>query len=189
MTLVTWSTDGNRRRRQDSMVIDAGDVVLRPYERGDRGPLVALLGQPDLMRLVLEERAFSRTEAEAFVDEHFRTDARLRYGTVSLKSTDEAIGFSGFRACGYLDADDVEFGWVLAPEHHGRGFATALGQALIVHALESWRLPRILAACHPRNGASERVLRDKLHMRFERDVEPKPGFRRRVYSAARGWSR
>jgi RimJ/RimL family protein N-acetyltransferase len=171
------------------MLIDAGQVVLRPYQRRDRGMLIALLGQPDVMGRVLDERAFSQDEAEQFIDTQFRTDGRLGYETVSLKSTDEAIGLSGFRACRYLDADDVEFGWVLAKEYHGRGFATALGEGLIVHALESWQLPRVLAACHPLNQASERVLCDKLHMRFERDVEPKPGFRRRVYSAARGWVR
>jgi hypothetical protein len=33
------------------------------------------------------------------------------------------------------------------------------------------------------NHASEHILRDKLHMRFECQVEPKPGFHRRVYSA------
>jgi RimJ/RimL family protein N-acetyltransferase len=167
------------------MVIDTGEVVLRPYERRDRGPLIALLGQPDLMALVLEERAFNRAEAEDFIDAHFRTDGPLGYETVSLKPTDEAIGFSGFRACRYLDGDDIEFGWVIAKEHHGRGFATALGQGLILHALGSWRLPRVLAACNPLNRASEHVLRDKLQMRFELDVEPKPGLRRRVYSAAR----
>jgi hypothetical protein len=44
-------------------------------------------------------------------------------------------------------------------------------------------LTRVLAACNPMNPASEHILRDKLDMRFERQVEPKPGFHRRVYSA------
>jgi hypothetical protein len=30
-------------------------------------------------------------------------------------------------------------------------------------------------------------LRDKLMMRFEGEVEPRPKFRRRVYSASSGW--
>lgn len=171
------------------MVIAGGKIILRPYDSPDRAALVALLEQPDLMRLVLEERVFSRGAAEEFIDEYFRVDDRLHYETVSLASTDEAIGFSGYRACRYLDADDVEFGWVLAKEHHGRGYATALGEALIRQALESWQLPRVLAACNPLHLVSEHVLRDKLCMRFEREVEPQPGFQRRVYSAACGWQR
>jgi RimJ/RimL family protein N-acetyltransferase len=137
---------------------------------------------------VLEERPLGRAEAEAFLDRDFRVSGRLGYETVALKSNDEAIGFSGFRACHYLNEDDVEFGWVLAKDHHGRGYATALGDALIRQALKSWQLPRVLAACSPLNHASERILRDKLHMRFEQQVEPRAGFSRRVYSAAPGWS-
>jgi len=175
------------QRRSGPVILDAGDVLLRPYEPRDRDALVAILGEPSLMRLVLEERPLAKAEAEAFIDRDFRVSGRLGYRTVALKSSDEAIGFSGFRACHYLNEDDVEFGWVLARKHHGRGYATALGEALIRQALESWRLPRVLAACSPLNHASERILRDKLQMRFERQVEPRAGFSRRVYSAARGW--
>jgi RimJ/RimL family protein N-acetyltransferase len=174
---------------RENVFLDAGDVALRPYEDRDRTSLVAILGRTDLMNLVLEERPFGVNEAETFILNNFHVSERLHYGTVTLKSTGEAIGFSGFRACAYLNEDDTEFGWVLAKEHHGRGFATALGVRLIIHALESWRLPRVLAACNPLNAASEHILRDKLHMRFERSVEPRKGFRRNVYSAAPGWCR
>jgi ribosomal-protein-alanine N-acetyltransferase len=173
-----------RRLRRGSVILDAGEVLLRPYEQRDREALVAILGDPALMRLVLEERPMARAEAEAFIDRDFRMSGHLGYGAVALKSNDEAIGFTGFRACQYLNEDDVEFGWVLAKDHHGRGYATALGKVLIRHALQSWRLPRVLAACSPLNHASERILRDKLQMRFEQLVEPRAGFCRRVYSAA-----
>jgi RimJ/RimL family protein N-acetyltransferase len=166
-------------------VLDAGDVILRPYRNRDRGPLVAILGDPELMRLVLDERPFNAVDAEIFIARHFGPNDQLGYQTVCLKSTDEVIGFSGLRACRYLDAEDIEFGWVLAQAQHGRGYATALGRRLITHALETLTLPRVLAACNPLNHASEHLLRDKLHMRFERQVEPRPGLQRRVYSAQR----
>jgi RimJ/RimL family protein N-acetyltransferase len=162
--------------------LDAGDVILRPYRNRDRGPLVAILGDPELMRLVLDERPFNAVDAEIFIARHFGPNNQLGYRTVCLKSNDSVIGFSGLRACRYLESEDVEFGWVLAQAHHGRGYATALGRRLISHALESLKLPRVLAACNPLNHASEHILRDKLHMRFERQVEPRPGFHRRVYS-------
>ena len=166
------------------MIPDAGEVVLRPYEPRDREALITILGDADLMGRALEERPFDRAEAEKFIDDRFSKDGGPGYATVNLKSSDTPIGFSGFRACRYLNEDDIEFGWVLARAYHGRGYATALGRQLIRHALDVWRLPRVLAACHPLNHASERVLRDKLHMRFERQLEPRPGFRRRVYSAS-----
>jgi len=171
------------------LVLDAGEIVLRPFENRDRSSLLAILGRADLMNLALRERRFGVREAEIFIRDNFQVTERLHYGTVTLRSTGEAIGFSGFRACAYLNEDDVEFGWVLASEHHGRGFASALGEQLIIHALEVWRLRRVLAACNPLNSASEHILRDKLHMRFERSVEPRKGFRRKVYSAVPGWCR
>ncbi len=163
--------------------LDAGEVILRPYKNRDRGPLVAILGEPDLMRLVLDERPLHTVDAETFIARHFGSNNPFGYGIVCLKSTGDAIGFSGFRACRYLGEEDVEFGWVLTHAYHGRGYATALGHRLITHAFESLRLKRVLAACNPKNHASEHILRDKLRMRFERQVEPRAGFVRRVYSA------
>jgi RimJ/RimL family protein N-acetyltransferase len=86
------------------VVLDAGEVVLRPYEDRDRSSLLAILGRADLMNLALRERPFGVHEAEIFIRDNFQVTERLHYGTVSLKSTGEAIGFSGFRACAYLDA-------------------------------------------------------------------------------------
>lgn len=169
------------------MILDAGAVVLRRYADTDRGALVLILSDPEVMRLVLDERALTSDEAEKFLRNHLVGSAAPGFGTICLKATDEAIGFAGYRDCHYLDESDLEFGWVIAKQHHGRGYATALGEKLIAHALESKQLKRILAACNPLNGASEHVLRDKLNMRFERQVEPRPGFRRRVYAAVVGW--
>ena len=95
------------------MVLDAGEIVLRPYEDRDRTSLLAILGRADLLNLALRERPFGVREAEIFIRDNFQVTERLHYGTVSLKSG-EAIGFSGFRACAYLNENDVEFGWVLA---------------------------------------------------------------------------
>jgi ribosomal-protein-alanine N-acetyltransferase len=106
------------------VVLDAGDVLLRPYRNRDRSTLVTILGEGELMRLVLDERPFNAVDAEAFIARYFGPNDQLGYGTVCLKSTDQAIGFSGFRVCRYLDEEDVEFGWVLGQSHHGRGYAT-----------------------------------------------------------------
>jgi RimJ/RimL family protein N-acetyltransferase len=112
-----------------------------------------------------------------------RSDDTLGMHVVSRDLRSEAIGFSGYRTCALLGTDDVEFGWVIATAHQGSGYATSLGQALIRHALTTLRLPRVLAACHPENAASEHVLRDKLRMQFEREVKAGPNPPRRVYAA------
>jgi RimJ/RimL family protein N-acetyltransferase len=169
------------------VILDAGDVVLRPYEAMDREPLLSILGDPEVMKLVLDERPLAREEAEQFVRDHFVDNLRLGFGTLSLKATGEAIGFACYRQCRHLDENDVEFGWVIAKRHHGHGYATAVGEQLIVYALESLRLARILVACNPSNATSEHILREKFKMEFEREVETRPNYRRRVYAASADW--
>jgi RimJ/RimL family protein N-acetyltransferase len=139
----------------------------------------------DMMRFALDERPLTRSEADTFVGTQFAGgDELLGMHSISVDSMNEPIGFSGYRRCTLLGGDDVEFGCVIAKRHQGRGYATALGRALIRYALDTWKLNRILAACNPANAPSEHILRDKLKMRFEGEVEPRPNFRRRVYSAA-----
>jgi RimJ/RimL family protein N-acetyltransferase len=166
------------------MFLDAGSIVLRPAEERDRESLIAVLMNADVMRFALEERPLTRSEAETLVRTQFAVgDEVLGMHSISVDSTGAPVGFGGYRRCTLLGVDDVEFGWVIAKHHQGLGYATALGRALIRHALDTLTLNRVLAACNPSNGPSEHILRDKLKMRFEGEVEPRPAFRRRVYSA------
>jgi RimJ/RimL family protein N-acetyltransferase len=166
------------------MMMDVGPIVLRPMRAEDRDSLMALLTNPDVMHRALEDRAYRLDEAESLLVRTFaRSDDTFGMHVVSRDLGSEAIGFSGYRTCALLGTDDVEFGWVIATAHQGSGYATALGQALIRHALTTLQLPRILAACHPENAVSEHILHDKLRMQFEREVKASPSSTRRVYGA------
>ncbi|PYR35176.1 MAG: hypothetical protein DMF90_14590, partial [Acidobacteria bacterium] len=98
---------------QEGGILDCGDVILRPYEERDHEAIVTILGDGGVMQRALDERPLLRDDADRFILDHFRLRDRLELGTVALKSTGLAIGFSGFRACGYLGEEDIEFGWVL----------------------------------------------------------------------------
>ena len=153
------------------MELPVGPLLLRSARPDDYSALRALLTDPRLMAYALNDRAFAPDEAEEFLRSGFAgMDDIYGMHVVSEASTDRVIGFSGYRRCQLLGVDDVEFGWVLHAAHHGRGYATTLGEALIVHGQERLSLKRVLAACHPANLTSEHVLRDKLHMRFAREV-------------------
>jgi RimJ/RimL family protein N-acetyltransferase len=167
-----------------AMFLDVGPVSLRTLKPSDRENLIAVLMDAVTMRHALRDQSYTHDEADVFVSNNFAAaDELLGMRCICLNATDQTIGFAGYRTCRYLDADDVEFGWVLARLHHGKGYATALGQRLIRHALQVLSMTRILAACNPANAASEHILRDKLQMQFEREVEVRPNFRRRVYVA------
>ena len=162
---------------QPEALLTAGRVVLRPRRDEDVEPLIGILADSEVMKWAVYDRQLSRTEALAFISRAFAPRIEmLGMHVISEAPTTRAVGFSGFRKCALLGGEDVEFGWVLAGEFHGRGFATVLGQALIECGLNRSGLRRVLAACHPSNAASEHVLRDKLKMEFVAEVEPQPGF-------------
>lgn len=60
----------------------------------------------------------------------------------------------------------AELGWVFAPEHSGRGFATESARALIDLAFGHYPLHRVMAQLDPRNHASA-ALCERLGMRHE----------------------
>jgi RimJ/RimL family protein N-acetyltransferase len=168
------------------MILYAPPLVLRPLRPDDIEPLIAILSDADVMKWALEDRPFNRSEAVAFIEMNFASSSDdFGMHVISVGLDQPSIGFAALRNCTLLGEPDVEFGWVIANSYHGRGYATLLGKALIEYALTTLRLRRILAACNPANVSSEHILRDKLTMRFEREVEVRPGFRRRVYSTAK----
>ncbi len=59
-----------------------------------------------------------------------------------------------------------EIGYVLHPDHHGRGIAVEASEVLLRLAFEELGLHRVVAQCDPRNTASWRVM-EKLGMRRE----------------------
>jgi [ribosomal protein S5]-alanine N-acetyltransferase len=171
-------------------------VVLRPYHaKTDREAIMAILRDPVVMERALIDRALTQREAAKFIRKHFTTADAAQPGleTMCFKATGEVIGLAGYRPCPYLHnhETDLEFGFVIAQRFSGKGYASAIGEKLILYALDQLNPIRILAACHPENGGSEKVLLYKLRMRFvaDRSVEVEPGRRvpRHVYVAERGW--
>ncbi len=62
-----------------------------------------------------------------------------------------------------------EIGWVLSPEHSGRGYATEATHRLLHVAFDEWQLHRVIARVDARNEASHRVarhlgLREEAHL-------------------------
>lgn len=168
------------------MLIHAGDVFIRGYQDSDEKAIVRLLRDPEVMEMALSEKALSEPEAEQFIAGNLALDAEPCMDVVCLRATGQVIGFAGFRPCDYLGEDDLEFGFVLAKEQWRKGYATAIGRKLILHAQHGLDLHRVLAACNPENRGSDTVLGTKLKMTFVREVvlpDANGGKRRRVYEA------
>jgi len=82
---------------------------------------------------------------------------------VLLRAAGKLIGFSGFK----LIDGNVDFGYRLAAEHWGSGYATEAGRAVIAYGFEQLGLKSIVATADMRNAGSIRVI-EKLGFTFER---------------------
>jgi RimJ/RimL family protein N-acetyltransferase len=61
---------------------------------------------------------------------------------------------------------EAEIGWVVAPEHAGRGYGTECAEALLRICFEDLGIRRVLALAFADNAASRRIM-EKVGMRLE----------------------
>jgi RimJ/RimL family protein N-acetyltransferase len=78
---------------------------------------------------------------------------------------------------------EIELGYRLAKPYWGKGYATEAARAWVAHGFDELGLDRIVAATHPDNAASQRVL-EKVGMRYERMADY-DGERVRLYAIER----
>ena len=84
---------------------------------------------------------------------------------VVLKTTNEMVGDFILQLLSE-EHRVAEIGFIIHPDHHGRGYATEAGRALLGIAFDELELHRVIGRTEVRNVASARVL-EKLGMRQE----------------------
>lgn len=145
------------------MHVAANDVFLRTFAEADRDAIVEILTDKKVMRLVFQG-PMTHPEANSFVDSQFGRDLLEgpRLGPIVVKMNNAVIGFGGYLPCPQFGSIDVEFGFAIASSHHGKGYATRLGIALMRNAFQELPRTRVIARCHPDNEISKHLLRDKF---------------------------
>ena len=73
---------------------------------------------------------------------------------IEIKSTDELIGMIDLR----IDRHRADFGYVIAREYWGKGYATEALKSVVELALSQERIFRVWAVCDVENIASARVM-------------------------------
>jgi len=87
---------------------------------------------------------------------------------LTLKDSGERIGRAGlYNPEGW---PGLEVGYVIAPEHQGRGFATEAAGTALRHAREVLQAPRVISLIRTGNVRSQRVA-EKLGGGREPDIE------------------
>ena len=145
-------------------------LVLRMYRLSDFEAHYKLSTDPDVMRYLIGGQPLSRFEAwrhMAYLVGHWEL---LGYGhyAVEEKASGRFIGRIGF-----TNPDGwpgFEIGWTLAPEFHGKGFATEGARFLLQYAFNEMDRDHVISVIHRDNKPSIRVA-ERLGEKLERKME------------------
>jgi RimJ/RimL family protein N-acetyltransferase len=137
------------------MILKTDRLILSPQTLADAPALFAILSDPQAMRF-WNRPAIARLAVveELMREQQAAMDQGLcRYWTVALDG----------RAIGSIDLsliqdDAAELGFVLRPDHWGKGLASEAVKATVAHALNPLRLVRLAAVVQTENRAAARVL-------------------------------
>ena len=146
--------------------IESERLYIRPWEPADRPALTRFVNDPDMMRHISFGRAWEdeRIDALFMRQAGFLRDYGCCVGAVVSKQTGEVMGVGGIQP---QDKSKLyEFAWWIWKDYWNRGFATEMAKAMVRHAFEVMRLPKVIAIADVPNKASIRVM-EKIGMRYE----------------------
>jgi RimJ/RimL family protein N-acetyltransferase len=132
-------------------------LILRMW-RGDDFEMVArLFSDPEVMRYQSPRRAMTRAESWgsfAYTIGHWHLRG-FGFWAIEEKASGNVVGRVGF---GYPEEwHGVEFGWSLARESWGRGYATEAARRALHYGFTETDLDHVVSSIQPENVASIRV--------------------------------
>jgi RimJ/RimL family protein N-acetyltransferase len=133
-------------------------LLIRPFVPDDWRTVHAYMSDGEVTAH-LPEGVLDEDGAREFV-----AKAADRVYALELSSSRELIGHMHFHP--WFGPLTHEIGWVVAPPHQRRGYATEAAGALLDHAFTTLGLHRVIATCLTENTASAGVM-EKLGMRRE----------------------
>lgn len=161
---------------------------LRPVAGADVDALHALWTHPRVRRFLWDDVEIDRAAAAAWVAASEASFAAAGWG---LWAMEPRPGGALRGVAGLVELEPAvgpELSYSLHPAHHGRGYATEAGRAVLDHAFGTLGLARVPGRTDAPNRASARVL-ERLGLRFEGEA-PGPAHPQVCYALARDdWRR
>lgn len=151
-------------------VLTTERLVIRLIDEADALFILELLNDPSFIRNIGDRHVRSVDDARKYIRKGpLASYERHGFGLwlVELKGEGTPIGICGLLKRDVLDAPDIGFAYLPAFQSKGYGYEAA--RAVLDHARDTLRLPRVLAIVNADNEHSARLLK-KLGMRFERMV-------------------
>jgi len=149
--------------------IETPRLRLRFTTPDDLEPLVALQSREDVTRWLYwgprDERQVRDSLALKLAATRIDADGDAFTLAIERKDSGAYAGDVGLHATAH-EHRAGELGYILHPDHHGRGYATEAAAPLLELGFTSFGMRRIVGSMEARNLASARVL-EKLGMRRE----------------------
>ncbi len=142
-------------------------LLLRPLCSGDIDTVHLYASNRAMTRYMMNLPNDTIEESERFID-----NAVAEWNKSTPEFYEYAVVLDDLQiggVCLYLSDDrkQGELGWILNPDHHGKGYAVEAAKAMIELA-RHLRLEAVFARCDSRNKASEKVMQ-RLGMVLEYD--------------------
>jgi RimJ/RimL family protein N-acetyltransferase len=146
-------------------------LILRRFTAEDEDDLVALDGDPEVMRFLTGGRSTPREEIRddilpAFLSYYDRFEGYGFWAAIE-KATGDFLGWFHFRPLPDAPADEPELGYRLVRAAWGKGYASEGSRALIDKGFADLGVRRVVASTMAVNLGSRRVM-EKVGMRLVR---------------------
>ncbi len=155
--------------------IEAGPCRLRAFRESDLPAFVKYRSNPEAARYQGWSCPYSYDKARALYDAMnatpFGTKGSWYQIAIASPRTNELLGDLAIH---FLDGNQVEIGFTVAPENQRRGYAKAAVAALLNRCFDGLRIHRALAITDARNAAAAGLL---VEMGFRKEAH----FRKNVF--------
>lgn len=138
--------------------LETARLVLRRFTADDAEPLHRIQGDPEVMRFVGNNQPISLDETRLRIAKTIEHYASRGCGCFAVldRSSGRLIGYGGFV---FRDPEPPELIYGFEKAAWGQGLGREVARAMVAHARERHRWPRIIATVDPANQASIRILR------------------------------
>ncbi|HTP99441.1 MAG TPA: GNAT family N-acetyltransferase [Casimicrobiaceae bacterium] len=160
-------------------------LTLRHFRREDVDDLFSMDSDDRVMRyLGAGLKGRTRAEVEQTIERMVeRANAHPGYGLLHASLRDGGAFVGGCGLFPLQDTQDIEIAYRLPFARWGKGFATEMAAAVLVHGFDGLGLARVVGLTWPENAPSQRVL-EKIGMRFAGEAVHY-GRTMRTYAASR----
>lgn len=142
----------------NGIILETKRLVLRKWTNADCDALFEILRDARVAQFIADGKPFTREEVIEFLawtEKYERENGFCRWKVIE-KASGATVGSCGFARP--FDLDEIELGFLFAPNRWGRGYATEIAAAAVDYGFKKLGFHEIIAMTDVENTASQKVL-------------------------------